>query len=100
MSIYTGSCLVTCIKTLGGNAIYDLVRVVGGSGIASKPWQVLSLITSAAYLVCASEIVRESYYNTDTLAEAKCIYTMLAGKPPELLSKHDSGPDPNATPVC
>lgn len=99
MSIFTGSCLVTCIKTLGGNAKYDLVRVVGGNGIASKPWQVLSLITSATYLVCASEIVRESYY-MESLAEAKCIYTMLAGKPPELLSKHDSGPDPNATPVC
>lgn len=99
MSIFTGSCLVTCIKTLGGNAKLDLVKVVGGNGIASKPWQVLSLITANTYVVSASEIVRESYYN-ESLADAKCIYTMLAGKPPELLPKHDSGPDPNAAPVC
>lgn len=99
MSIYTGSCLVTCIKTLGGNAKYDLVRIVGGNGIASKPWQVLSLITSATYLVCAAEIVQESYHD-DSLEYAKSIYIILSGKSPELLPKHDPGFDSNATPAC
>ena len=99
MSIYTGSCLVTCIKTLGGNAIYDLVRVVGGHGIMSKPWQVLSLMTGEAYLATAVTIVKESYYS-DSLADAKIIYEIHTGKPPVLLLKYDSGTDPNATPVC
>lgn len=98
MSIYTGSCLVTCIKTTGGNAIFDLVRVVGGSGISSKPWQVLSLLTSNTYVVTASMIVKESYY-TDCLSDAVSIYTLLAGTPPILLSKPE-GPDLNITPVC
>lgn len=99
MSIYTGSCLVTCIKTLGGNAIFDLVRVVGGGGTYSNPWQVLSLVTSNTYLVTAIQIVRESYH-TDNIHDAKAIYTLLAGKPPDLLTKYDIGPDQNITPVC
>lgn len=99
MSIYTGSCLVTCIKTLGGNAIFDLVRVVGGSGISSKPWQVISLITSDTYLATASMIVRESYYSADNLDDAKAIYTILTGTPPILITK-DAGSDPNTAPVC
>jgi hypothetical protein len=99
MSIYTGSCLVTCIKTLGGNFVYDLVRVVGGNGISSKPWQVLSLITSNTYLVTASMVVKESYY-TDSLNDAKAIYVLLAGKSPDLLSKFETGSDPHSTPAC
>lgn len=99
MSIYTGSCLVTCIKTLGGNLIYDLVRVVGGSGTSSNPWQVLSLLTAETYLATASMIVRESYYN-DSLDGAKTIYTTHAGKVPGLLPKFEAGSNPTATPAC
>lgn len=99
MSIYTGSYLVTCIKTLGGNAIFDLVKVVGGSGISSRPWQALSLITSDTYLITASMIVRESYYQ-ESLLEAKAIFLLVSGKPPALLTKYDSGLDPNSAPVC
>jgi hypothetical protein len=98
MSIYTGSCLVTCIKTLGGNLIYDLVRVVGGNGISSNPWQVLSLITSDTYLVTASMVVKESYYS-DNLNGAKAVYMIHVGKSPNLLPKFEVG-HPNSTPVC
>lgn len=98
MSIYTGSCLVVCIKTLGGNPIYDIVRVVGGSGISSRPWQVLSLMTGGTYLVTAIMIVKESYYN-DSLADAEIIYSIHTGMPP-VLSKPDPGIDPNATSAC
>jgi hypothetical protein len=100
MSIYTGSHLVTCIKTLGGNHKLDLVRVVGGSGISSVPWQVLSLITSSTYVVTAAQIVQESY-RADSLNDAIIIYTALAGKAPELLTKQNSpSPDPNDTSAC
>lgn len=98
MSIYTGSCLVTCIKTLGGTVTYDLVRVVGGRGISSNPWQVLSLISSQTYLVTASMIVSQSYRNNN-LTDAKSIYTILASKPPDLLSKPENSPEPPQAPA-
>jgi hypothetical protein len=85
---------------LGGNNILDLVRVVGGSGISSVPWQVLSLITANTYIVTAAQIVQESYLS-DHLNDAIIIYTALAGKPPELLTKQSSPPpDPNDTSAC
>ena len=90
---------MVCIKTLGGTSTYDIVRVVGGNGISSKPWQVLSLMTGETYVVTAIMITKESYY-ADSLAEAKVIYTIHTGKEPVLLLKYDSGTDPNATPVC
>jgi len=98
MSIYSGTYLVTCIKSLGGNVTFDLVRVVGGSGISSKPWQVLSLITGSNYVVTAMMIVKESYGLNDTIEDAIKVFNITTGRLPDLLEKCKPPTDPPANP--
>lgn len=90
-----GSYLVTHTKSRGGNHNYDITRVVKGYGIVSDPWIVLSLLSGLEYKVSATEIVKESYHSNCYLEDAKGIYAIHTGKPPDL----PKPPDPDCTSV-
>lgn len=86
-----GSYLVTHVKSKGGNHVFDLVRVSRGYGIVSDPWVVTSLLSGLEYKVSAVDIVRESYHSNCYIEDAKTIFGIHAGKPPDL----PKPPDPD-----